>query len=77
MKNGTEYPDLVPRNVSSRILSAKPSPKIRVTDAVRQSKRTKHLTVPFLRWGISPHFSVSAFADHVPYVIFNFNYNIV
>ena len=58
MKNGTEYPDLVPRNVSSRILSAKPSPKIRVTDAVRQSKRTKHLTVPFLRWGISPRSSV-------------------
>ena len=55
-KAGTEYPDLV-RGLSP-VLSAKPSPLLRVTALLRRRKEHSHLTVPFLRRGIAPRFSV-------------------
>ena len=55
---GTEYPDLVCGQ--KPILSAKPSPLPRVTGAPAPIGKNIHLTVPFLRRGFTPRFSVLA-----------------
>ena len=55
-REGTEYPDLV--RGQKPVLSAKPSPLPRVTALLRRRKEHSHLTVPFLRRGFSPRFSV-------------------
>ena len=72
-RDGTEYPDLV-CGLSS-VLSAKPSPLPRVTGAPAPIGKNIHLTVPFLRRGFTPRFSVSAFADRVPYANIHFAYD--
>ena len=72
-KIGTEYPDLVCGQ--KPLLSAKPSPLPRVTGAAAPIGKNIHLTVPFLRRGFTPRFSVSAFADRVPYANIHFAYD--
>ena len=57
-RDGTEYPDLVCGQ--KPVLSAKPSPLPRVTGAAAPIGKNIHLTVPFLRRGFTPRFSVPA-----------------